>query len=93
MIKNFIVSMFSKILDVVFILFAILILLSAIGMSYAVGILGFLGTLIGGAAMLVLSFGFIYILLDIRDLLKTLVEANVPLNQNKNSDAHFDNYK
>lgn len=78
MVKKFLVPIFEKLLDVIFILSALGVLIYAI--SLAIGfksVLLFFVTLIGGLIFLILSFGIIYILLDIRTEVKKF-NQNLP---------------
>jgi len=78
MIKNFMSTAFSKLLDIFVILCFIGVFIGAI--TYAIiignnvgmvaGIFTFLLTLCFGAVIVIVWFGIIYILLDIRDSLK-----------------------
>lgn len=70
MIRNFILGSFPKILDVVFVISLLVVFMSAVGAAIRFGFISFLITLVAGSCALVLSFGVIYILLDIRDTLE-----------------------
>ncbi len=70
MIRNFILGIFSKFLDIIVVLSLILVLVYAFIAAEFTGIIGFLLTLLGGIVTVSILFGFIYIILDIRELLK-----------------------
>lgn len=67
MIKKFLIPIFEKLLDIIFLLSALGVVVSAImaAINYH-SVLFFFTSLIGGLILLIISFGIIYILLDIR---------------------------
>ncbi len=67
MIRAFMRSAFPKLLDILFVIGAAGVLLVAFSALAAAGFLSFLSTLIGGGISLILGFGVVYLLLDIRD--------------------------
>ena len=74
MIKHFVLRQFTRLLDIFFIISIIFVLI--LGMATMVaghGAQAFLGgllTIIGGCILTVLYFGVIYLLVDIRDILR-----------------------
>lgn len=70
MIRSFMRFTFPKILDVLFILCAVVVVLYAVVIAITTGsMLGFLLTLLVGAISIIMAFGTLYVLLDIRDAL------------------------
>lgn len=73
MIRKFMRATFPKIIDIAFVLSFVALFIGAIAaanMSYNFSIGTFLSILCVGGVGIVLTFGFIYILLDIRDSLQ-----------------------
>ena len=68
MIRKFLVPVFEKLLDIIFVFG---VLMSAILGAVFNGVIGFIVGLIAGALAIILSLGIIYVLLDIRDLLRS----------------------
>ena len=76
MVKNLMLTLFPKVLDIIFIIVLAFVVLGALGAGVTVGFVAFLSTLIGGILSLVIGFGMIYIQLDIRDTLKKIDNKN-----------------
>jgi len=74
MIRKFMRATFPKIIDITFVLSFVALFIGAIAMANMMGmgfsIVTFLLTFFIGGMGIVLTFGFIYILLDIRDSLQ-----------------------
>jgi len=74
MIKRFILSSGEKLIDILAILSLIVVILAGLGVGFQEGFFAFLIFEIVGLAYIVIMFFFIYLLLDIRDLLKKIEE-------------------
>lgn len=70
MIRKFLRKTFPLLLDVLFALSGIFLVIFSIITGFTAGFFAFIGALIGGGITLILSFGTIYLLLDIRDALE-----------------------
>ncbi|MCL1889790.1 MAG: hypothetical protein FWF99_04725, partial [Desulfovibrionaceae bacterium] len=64
--------MFPKIIDIMFVASLVVVLIVAAGMAASPfgGAISFLITLCAGVLGIIISFGVIYLLIDIRDLLQ-----------------------
>lgn len=72
MIKKFMMHTFPEIIDILFIIVVVLIVIAALSTaassaSAIIGILLFFGIILVGGCIAIVTFGYIYIMLDIRD--------------------------
>ncbi len=77
MIKNFVVKQFSAFLDILFVICAVMVAIFGLITMATGGLKGvFAGllTIVIGFVYLIICFGVIYLLVDIRDLVKAQTE-------------------
>ncbi len=67
MIKKLMRTFFPLLVDILFVLCLVLVVITGVFAMVSASFLQGLSVLIGGTAMLILSFGGIYLLMDIRD--------------------------
>ena len=79
MIKNFVLRQFTRLLDVFFVISIVfIVILGLVTMAAGHGVQAFLGgllTIVGGCILTVMYFGVIYLLVDMRDILKSQSET------------------